>query len=56
MTMANIIPFQPREGTSRGVADGLVAEIILFPGVRYERRDFESEPAPARTRDKAADA
>ena len=56
MTMANIIPFQPRGGESRGAVEGLVAEIILFPGVRYERRDSETEAAATRTHDKAADA
>lgn len=56
MTMANILPFQPRQGESRGPVHGLDAEIILFPGVRYEKRDGKDEPATTRTCDKAADA
>lgn len=56
MTKATILPFQPRGGESRGPVHGLDAEIILFPGVRYERRDGNDEPTATRVRDKAADA
>jgi len=56
MTMANIIPFQPRQGENSGPTHGLDAEIILFPGVRYERRDGNDKPAASRACDKAADA
>lgn len=56
MTMANILPFQPRQGESCGPVHGLDAEIILFPGVRYEKRNGKDEPNAARTCDKVADA
>lgn len=56
MTMANILPFQPRQGESRRAMHGREAEIILFPGVRYEKRDGKDEPAAKPMRDKAADA
>lgn len=41
MTKATIVPFQPRPGHTRRVEPGLEAKIILFPGIRYERRDGE---------------
>lgn len=36
--MARILPFQPRQSANRATPSGQPAAIIIFPGVRYERR------------------
>ncbi len=41
--MATILPFVPPTGSGRirrGAADG-GGQVVIFPGVRYERHDFD---------------
>jgi hypothetical protein len=44
--MASILPFQPRQAANKIFRSGLQqpAAIIIFPGVRYERRVETSPP------------
>ena len=56
--MATILNFKPTEAASRGepaAAAIRTCEIIIFPGIRYERWDetSPSAPQPVETRKKA---
>lgn len=49
--MASIVPFSPREQAAKHPAAGIgqPAAIIIFPGVRYERRVESGPPAAGET-------
>lgn len=45
MTMATILSFHPRPpSTSERPRPARDAEIIMFPGVRYEHRELDNHP------------
>lgn len=45
--MATILQFQPVRKPATAVSGGLTAKVIIFPGVRYERRESTSAPRSA---------
>lgn len=51
--MSNVLEFRPAsaEGAVKGrVSHSAVADIVIFPGVRYERAQDPSEPSPTSSR------
>lgn len=43
--MATILEFTPTPSrVGAGTLSGVAAEVVLFPGVRYERCDIEPQP------------
>lgn len=46
--MSNVLAFRPASagGPAQLQASHAAGEIIIFPGVRYERRDEPREPSP----------
>lgn len=54
--MATILQFKPQSRSTPAAARARAAEIVLFPGVRYDRRADDEPPArkkprPRRQRD-----
>lgn len=45
--MATILEFRPQSRTSAGESLKCAAEVVFFPGVRYERWEDEQAPEPA---------
>lgn len=52
--MATILEFRQRSGSRSHVLQETPAEIVLFPGIRYERWD-DAPPPKARKRAKRRD-
>ncbi|NMG38974.1 hypothetical protein GRZ55_06945 [Chelativorans sp. ZYF759] len=50
-----ILPFPAHKGETRRPPCGETAEIILFPGIRYERREGEEALPAGKKRRKSAD-
>lgn len=53
--MATILEFRRKAGSRSHVLDGAPAEIVLFPGIRYERWEDDTPKPKMRKRAKRRD-
>ena len=51
--MADIIPFKPTVRNGDTPRAGTAAEIVIFPGVRYERTEETEENEPPRNSERS---